>query len=59
MKRNTRIVILILFLGLIGTARRYLETMRPVEFLAVFLMGALFGVLIYSFVQSRRKEQQT
>jgi hypothetical protein len=58
MKRNARFVILILFLGLVGTSRRYLETMRAVEFLAVFLMGALFGVLIFYFVQSRKREQQ-
>jgi len=59
-KRSRRIFLAILFLFSVLNFNRIEgnENIRTVQFLAIFAMGILFGLLIREIVESYRNKQQ-
>lgn len=54
-KRRRVIIAILLILSLSNYFRIHHSDVRLIEFLSIFFMGALAGVLVIDIVQSRRK----
>ncbi|MBL7934172.1 MAG: hypothetical protein JNL60_19870 [Bacteroidia bacterium] len=58
-KRRRVIIVILLVLSLGNYFRIHHNDVRMIEFLSIFLMGALTGILLIDIVQSRRKDKES